>query len=93
MDSGLEHFCGIINWPPPVASKSYAALSNKISVAAQKVATYSMIEDVTILKQTVGPDIAVSVEGTWQKRGFFSLNCVVAAISVNTGKVIDVEYF
>ena len=71
-----------------VASKSYAALSNKISVAAQKVATCSMIGDATILKQTVGPDIRVSVDGTWQKRGFSSLNGVVAAISVNTGKVI-----
>ena len=91
--SGLEKCCGIMNLPPPVASKSYAALSNKISVAAQKVATCSMIEAATILKQTVGPDIGVSVDGTWQKRGFSSLNGVVAAISVNTGKVIDVEFF
>ena len=91
--SGLEKCCGIMNLPPPVESKSYAALSNKISVAAQKVATCSMIEAATILKQTVGLDIGVSVDGTWQKRGFSSLNGVVAAISVNTVKVIDVEFF
>ena len=68
--SGLEKVCGIMNLAPPVASKSYAALSNKISVAAQKVATCGMIEAATILKQTVGPDIGVSVDRTWQKRGF-----------------------
>ena len=36
-------------------------------------------------------DVAVSVDGTWQQRGFSSNNGVVAALSVDTGKVIDVE--
>ena len=36
-------------------------------------------------------DIGVSVDGTWQKRGFSSLNRVVADISIDNGKVIDVE--
>ena len=35
--------------------------------------------------------IGVSVDGTWQKPGFCSLNGVVAAISVTNGKVLDVE--
>ena len=33
----------------------------------------------------------MSVDGTWQKRGFSSLNGVVAVISIDNGKVIDVE--
>ena len=36
-------------------------------------------------------DTRVSVDGTWQKRGFTSLNCVVAAISIETGRILDVE--
>ena len=33
----------------------------------------------------------VSVDGTWQRRGFSSLNGCVSAISMDTGKVVDVE--
>ena len=34
-------------------------------------------------------NIAVSCDGTWQKRGYSSLNGVVSVINVETGKVID----
>ena len=33
----------------------------------------------------------VSCDGTWQKRGFQSLNGVFAVLSVDNGKVLDVE--
>ena len=36
-------------------------------------------------------DVGVSCDGTWQKRGFSSLNGVFAAISMDNGKVVDVE--
>ena len=36
-------------------------------------------------------DVGVSVDGTWQRRGFSSNNGVVTAISIDTGKVVDVE--
>ncbi|GFV71527.1 hypothetical protein TNCV_1947701 [Trichonephila clavipes] len=36
-------------------------------------------------------DLAVAVDGSWQKRGFSSKNVTVT--SVDTGKVIDVEVF
>ena len=36
-------------------------------------------------------DIGVSVDGTWQKRGFASLNGDVIAISIPNFKVLDVE--
>ena len=32
-------------------------------------------------------DIAVSVDDTWQKRGFASYNGAVAAISITTGQI------
>lgn len=33
----------------------------------------------------------VSVDGTWQRRGYMSLNGCVSAISIDTGKVLDFE--
>ena len=36
-------------------------------------------------------DIGVSVDGTWQRRGFSSLNGIVAAVSTSNFKVIDVD--
>ncbi|GBM33638.1 hypothetical protein AVEN_274299-1 [Araneus ventricosus] len=33
----------------------------------------------------------VSVDGTWQRRGYSSLNGVVSALSILSGKVIDME--
>ncbi|GFS60275.1 uncharacterized protein TNCV_2827531 [Trichonephila clavipes] len=36
-------------------------------------------------------NIAVAVDGTWQKRGYTSLNGVVTVTSIDTGKVIDVD--
>ncbi|GFV58845.1 uncharacterized protein TNCV_1260721 [Trichonephila clavipes] len=33
----------------------------------------------------------LKVDGTWQRRGYTSMNGCVAAISVDTGKVLDIE--
>ncbi|GFX72704.1 uncharacterized protein TNCV_4062991 [Trichonephila clavipes] len=34
----------------------------------------------------------VSVDGTWQRRGYSSLNGCVSVISIDSGKVLDVEF-
>ena len=36
-------------------------------------------------------EVAVSCDGTWARRGFQSLYGMVSAISVQTGKVVDIE--
>ncbi|GFX94619.1 uncharacterized protein TNCV_3088481 [Trichonephila clavipes] len=33
----------------------------------------------------------ISIDGTWQRRGYSSLNGCVSAISVDTGKILDIE--
>ena len=38
-----------------------------------------------------GKDIGVALDGTWQRRGFSSLDRIVAAIAVINGNVLDVE--
>ncbi|GFV79663.1 uncharacterized protein TNCV_1724881 [Trichonephila clavipes] len=40
---------------------------------------------------TTGLPQPFSVDGTWQRRGYFSMNGCVAALSVDTGKVVDIE--
>ena len=50
-----------------------------------------MIQASVEVKQREGNDIGISFDGTWQKRGHSSLKRVAAAISVTTGKVLDVE--
>ncbi|GFS68324.1 uncharacterized protein TNCV_307031 [Trichonephila clavipes] len=37
------------------------------------------------------PNVPVAIDGTWQKRGHTSLNGVVTAVSVDTGKDVDAE--
>ena len=36
-------------------------------------------------------DIGVSLDGSWQRREFSSMNGVATAISIDTGKIIDIE--
>ena len=36
-------------------------------------------------------DTGVTLDGTWQKRGFTSYNGAVMAIYINTGNILDLE--
>jgi len=36
-------------------------------------------------------DTSVSCDGSWHKRGYSSLNGVFTAISIDSGKILDVE--
>ena len=90
--SALEKFCGMVNMPQPVAKPSCTAVTIKLKKAAQITAEKSMsvaANDATEKEGTT--DISVSVDGTWQRRGYASLNGVVAAISTANSKVVDVE--
>lgn len=43
------------------------------------------------VKKTPSPACGISVDGTWQRRGHTSLNGCVSLISIDTGKILDVE--
>ncbi|GFS28865.1 uncharacterized protein NPIL_236591 [Nephila pilipes] len=81
-------FCGIMNLPPPPTK-----FNNNLLQAARETCEESMAEAVheAVEENEGGRDIAVAVDGSWQKRGFSSKNGVVTVTSVDTGKVIDVE--
>ena len=88
---GLQKFCGVMNMPPPLTHKNYDKVSQKLGEVAEKVAKVSMIDATVEVKAIEGTDIGVSFDGTWQKRGYSSLNGVATAISVTNGKVVDCE--
>ena len=95
--ASLEKFCGFLNMPKPMKAKNFMNISNNLRDAAKVVAQRSMTTAVNELRikenlnETDIIDTGVSVDGTWQRRGFSSLNGVVAVISIDSGKLVDVE--
>jgi hypothetical protein len=73
-----------------MTAANYSKLFKRQHAASKAVATESMkaaAQD--MLKE--GRDCAVSFDGTWQRRGHASHYGVITAISVDTGKCLDVE--
>jgi len=86
-----------MNMAPPITKNNYGKISDVMCEAYSKVAEASMrkagVEVYSeVNKASSSGDIAdcdVSVDGTWQRRGYSSLNGVVTVLSSNTGKCID----
>lgn len=81
-------FCSVMNLSPP--NKRFTL---HIEYALSTVRDRSMREAAAeAVKENDGAtDIANAFDGTWQRRGYSSLNGVVTATSFGTGKVLDVE--
>ena len=92
-----KRFCGLMNMPPPPRPTPYARHNKEILRAVKKISLETMRDtarEIHDIKPGSDEGIArygVSVDGTWQRRGFSSLNGCVSAISMDTGKVVDVE--
>lgn len=82
--------CTILDVPgPPTRFMKY---NRTIDPVIKKAANDCMIEAVQdIVQKTESTDLAVAVDGSWQKRGFSSLNGVVTVTSMETGMVLDVH--
>ncbi|GFX80558.1 uncharacterized protein TNCV_3929661 [Trichonephila clavipes] len=84
-------FCGVMNLPqPPTKFSPYG----KRILNAAKLVYEDSIQNAAkeaICENEGNKNIAVAVDGTWQKRGYISLNGVVTVTSIDTGKVIDVD--
>ncbi|GFT91110.1 uncharacterized protein TNCV_2009091 [Trichonephila clavipes] len=90
-EAAAKVFCGVMNLPPP-RKRFYESL-HALNNATEKVAKVSMVLAAaeTLSFNNGNPNVPVAIDGTWQKRGHTSLNGVVTAVSVDTGKVIDAE--
>ena len=80
-----------MNMPEPMNSDNYDNVSRTMKDATQIVAESSMFDTAKELKggATEIVDASVSIDATWQKRGFVLSLGVVAAIGVETGKILD----
>ncbi|XP_065056243.1 uncharacterized protein LOC135684535 [Rhopilema esculentum] len=91
--------------PPPLSSRSYNQQIKKLACKSVKIAEkvmseaaeqhFKIVEEEEPTKIEVMQDgkkiakVAVTVDGTWQKRGHSSRVGVVFVISVRTGQVLD----
>eukprot|EP00795_Rhopilema_esculentum_P007254 gene7254-12939_t len=92
--AGGKKFCAVMNIPTMPTKKNFMKLNSSLKSAVYDVAQESMKNAANEVKSIIGKDntdCGVSVDGSWQKRGFVSLNGCVSAISMDTGKVVDVE--
>ncbi|GFV69442.1 uncharacterized protein TNCV_2778571 [Trichonephila clavipes] len=78
-------FCGVMNLPqPPTRFSPYG----KRILNAAKLVYEDSIQNAAkeaICENEGNKNIAVAVDGTWQKRGYTSLNGVVTVTSIDTG--------
>ncbi|GFT50909.1 uncharacterized protein TNCV_1195111, partial [Trichonephila clavipes] len=90
-EAAAKVFCGVMNLPPP-PKRFYESL-HALNNATEKVAKVSMALAAaeTLSFNNGNPHVPVAIDGTWQKMGHTSLNGVVTAVSVDTGKVVDAE--
>jgi hypothetical protein len=89
--AGLQTFCALMNLPPPPTK--FVSHCKLLKEVLQEVADQSMKKTAfeAVKENSDDTDIAAAFDGTWQKRGFTSLNGVVTVTSFDTGKVLDVE--
>lgn len=102
--SALQNFSMYMNTSQPMARRAYKRTLHRIHSASKDIAMDSMnaaAKEVRELKtsgmvndrptESDVADCAVSLDGTWQRRGHASHHGVVTAISVDTGKCVDAE--
>ena len=96
--AAAKRFCGLMNMPTPPRPTPYARHNKELLKAVKQVSMETMAsaaKDLHDLKPDFKDGLVkcgVSCDDTWQRRGFASLNgCVSGAISIDTGKVLDVE--
>ena len=96
--TAIDTFCGFMNMPPPMTSKtsqetmeyvypSYIDAANKSMKAASDEIREELLGD-NFDEDTV-IDVDISADGSWQKRGFSSLNSFITIISPLTGKCLS----
>ncbi|GFX61561.1 uncharacterized protein TNCV_2745361 [Trichonephila clavipes] len=89
--SAAKTFCAVMNLPPPPAK--FERYNGILLESLSKVSDASMKKAVeeTVEMNNGNRDITAAFDGSWKKRGHTSLNGVVSATSLETGKVLDFE--
>ncbi|GFU50108.1 acetoacetyl-CoA synthetase [Trichonephila clavipes] len=86
----------LAKYPDVPSKRAFGFLERKLEFAASNVACNTMKEAALEIRSnetdTEFSQCGVSVDGTWQRRGYSSLNGCVSVISIDSGKVLDVEF-
>ncbi|GFW97873.1 uncharacterized protein TNCV_1426361 [Trichonephila clavipes] len=82
--------CGTLNLPR-LSKTAYTNHENKLMLVNYQCK--KQLLELLVLHPTKNKivECGISVDGTWQRRGYSSMNGCVAALSVDTGKVVDIE--
>ena len=104
--TGIEKCCGTMNMPPPMSYNSYSEHVKGLNVSTSAVAEKTMADAAMDIRSAANrqpennasdPPVhcSVYVDGSWQRRGYCSLNGIVTAMSLpeeidRPGKVLDV---
>lgn len=80
-----------MNMPPP--PQRFHRYNKAIAACVEEGAIESMLNSVrdAVLHDDGDRDIGAMFDGTWQKRGYSSLNGLIVASSIDTGKILDIE--
>ena len=91
--SGIQKFTTYMNMPGPMTVKNFDRSMKFIAKKVEEVAESSMNKAAAELNPSSDDivDTSVSCDGTWQRRGFSSLNGCFTAMSLDSGKIIDTE--
>ena len=91
--AAAKTFCGLMDMPAPPKPSAYHHHNKALLKAAKTVAEETMADGASeILGNNEGiSQCSVSCDGTWQKRGYSSLNGCVTVLSMETGKCLDIE--
>ena len=91
--NAMTNFSKIMNMPAPPRRNHFTKIQNKkLLPVVKQCANDSMLNNAMDVKQmNDSEECGISIDGTWQKRGHASHNGVVTAISLDTGKCLDVE--
>ena len=93
--SAMTTFSKVLNMPTPPRRANFTKIQNKkLLPVVKQCASDSMVNNAMHVKEIIENDAGecgISIDGTWQKRGYSSHNGVVMAISLDTKKCLDVE--
>ncbi|GBM17243.1 hypothetical protein AVEN_223786-1 [Araneus ventricosus] len=87
----VRTLCAVMNLSPPPAK--FERLNSSLCRALSSACSKSMLKAIegAVSRNDNSRDITVALDGTWQKRGHTSINGVITATSLDTGKVIDFQ--
>ena len=88
--SCLNAFAKCMNMPGAIHSKAYETILGYHCKATSRIADESFKNAGKEVKEKFGGEVGVSVDGSWQRRGHASHNGIVTAISIDTGKCLDI---